>query len=48
MQTAMMKWNNSLQEESLQESTAKIDTLSEEIERMLDLLDKQYSGLTDE
>ena len=44
----MMKWNNSLQEESLQESTAKIDTLSEEIERMLDLLDKQYSGLTDE
>ena len=44
----MMKWNNSLQEESPQESTAKIDTLSEEIERMLDLLDKQYSGLTDE
>ena len=44
----MMKWNNSLQEESLQESTAKIDTLSEEIERMLDLLDEQYSGLTDE
>lgn len=45
----MMKWNNSLQEESLQESTVKIDTLShEEIEYMLDLLDKQYSGLTDE
>lgn len=48
MQTAMMKWNNSLQEENPQENTAKIDTLSEEIERMLDLLDKQYSGLTDE
>ena len=45
----MMKWNNSLQEESPQGSTAKIDTLShEEIEYMLDLLDKQHSGLTDE
>ena len=44
----MMKWNNFLQEESLQGNTVKIDTLSEEIERMLDLLDKQYSGLTDE
>jgi hypothetical protein len=44
----MMKWNNSLQEESPQGNTAKIDTLSEEIEHMLDLLDKQYSGLIDE
>lgn len=38
-----------MQEENPQESTTKVSTLSEEeIEYILDLLDKKYSGLTDE